>query len=135
MSKYSDTLKDFTQVYRIDIYYGSKLMVSVKTPMEAARYVKDNTHCKASYSSVCSNVCKMLQKTQYTTRGYTLERVSTYVRADQEGIPSANKGLTDGIDPVDALLDKIFGHKEDYKEVWEQDLPEESNVPQVVRLC
>lgn len=135
MSKYSDTLKDFTQVYRIDIYYGSKLMVSVKTPMEAARYVKDNTHCKASYSSVCSNVCKMLQKTQYTTRGYTLERVSTYVHADQEGIPSANKGLTDGIDPVDALLDKIFGPKEDYKEDWEQDLPEESNVPQVVRLC
>lgn len=135
MSKYSDTLKDFTQVYRIDIYYGSKLMVSVKTPMEAARYVKDNTHCKASYSSVCSNVCKMLQKTQYTTRGYALERVSTYVRADQEGIPSANKGLTDGIDPVDALLDKIFGPKEDYKEDWEQDLPEESNVPQVVRLC
>lgn len=135
MSKYSDTLKDFTQVYRIDIYYGSKLMVSVKTPMEAARYVKDNTHCKASYSSVCSNVCKMLQKTQYATRGYTLERVSTYVRADQEGILSANKGLTDGIDPVDALLDKIFGPKEDYKEDWEQDLPEESNVPQVVRLC
>lgn len=135
MSKYSDTLTEFTRVYCIDIYHGSKLMVSVKTPMEAARYIKDNTHCKASYSSVCSNVCKMLQKTQYTTRGYTLERVSTYVRAGQEGIPSANKGLTDSVDPVDALLDKIFGPKEDYKEDWEQGLPEESNVPQVVRLC
>lgn len=135
MSKYSDTLKDFTQVYCIDIYHGSKLMISVKTPMEAARYIKDNTHCKASYSSVCSNVCKMLQKTQYTTRGYTLERVSTYARAGQEGIPSANKGLTDSVDPVDALLDKIFGPKEDCKEEWEEGLPEESNVPQVVRLC
>lgn len=135
MSKYSDTLKGFTQVYLIDIYYGSKLMVSVKTPMEAARYVKDNTHCKASYSSVCSNICKMLQKTQYTTRGYTLERVSTYVRAGQEGIPSANKDLTDSVDPVDAILDRIFGPKEDCKEEWEGGLPEESNVPQVVRLC
>lgn len=135
MSKYSDTLKGFTQVYLIDIYFGSKLMVSVKTPMEAARYIKDNTHCKASYSSVCSNVCKMLQKTQYTTRGYTLKRVSTYVRAGQEGIPSANKGFTDSVDPVDALLDRIFGPKEDYKEEWEEGLPEQDNVPQVVRLC
>lgn len=135
MSKYSDTLKEFTRVYCIDIYYGSKLMVSVKTPMEAARYIKDNTRCKASYSSVCSNICKMLQKTQYTTRGYTLERVSTYVRAGQEGIPSANEGLTDSVDPVDAILDRIFGPKEDCKEEWEEGLPEESNVPQVVRLC
>lgn len=135
MSKYNDALKDFNQVYLIDIYFGSKLMVSVKTPMEAARYIKDNTHCKASYSSVCSNVCKMLQKTQYTTRGYTLKRVSTYVRADQEGIPSVNKGLTDSVDPVDALLDRIFGPKEDYKEEWEEGFPEQDNVPQVVRLC
>lgn len=127
--------KEFNRVTLIDIYFGSKLMVSMKTPMEAARYIKDNTRCKASYSSVCSNVCKMLQKTQYTTRGYTLKRVSTYVRAGQEGITSANEGIAGGVDPIDVVLDRIFGPKEECKEEWEEGLPEEANVPQVVRLC
>lgn len=135
MSKYGDTLKEFNQVYLIDIYFGSKLQVSVKTPMEAARYIKDTTHCKASYSSVCSNVCKMLQNTQYTTRGYSLKRVSTYVLAGQESITPAYKDFSGGVDPVDALLDSIFGPKEGCREEWEEDLPEEVDAPQVVRLC
>lgn len=134
MSIYSDTINDFNQVSLINIYHGSKLMVSVKTPMEAAHYVKDTTHCKASYSSVCSNVCKMLEKTQYTTRGYTIKRVSTYVRVGQEGITPVSKGLAD-VDPLDAYFDRLFGPREDYKEEWEEGLPEQDNSPKVVRLC
>lgn len=82
ISELESHIEGFRRVKMIDILFGESLVMSVKTPMEAAHYIKDKTRCKASYDSVCSAVSKCLFGVQYTTRGYRCSwETSIFVKA------------------------------------------------------
>lgn len=114
-------IEGFRRVKMIDILFGESLVMSVKTPMEAAHYIKDKTRCKASYDSVCSAVSKCLFGVQYATRGYRCSWETKYIRESSDAC--VKEALNEGVDYVTALLDKICGPKEEDTS-WMEDIPE-----------